>query len=361
MDFEEQLRQLAERISRIRKDIATEEATKTSMVMPFFQTLGYDVFNPLEFIPEYVADVGLKKGEKVDYAIIDENKKPIILVEAKNCGVSLDKYGSQLFRYFSTTPASKVAILTNGIEYRFYMDLEEENKMDTTPFYSFNIFELNNSTIQFLEKYRKTSFNIANIRATASELTYNSQIKQILSQQLVEPDDEFINYFLPQIYDGKRTKKAINQFRDIVKKSFVQFINDKVNERINNALNSSDSPQQNDLVQVDNKPQAEVKETGKIPTDEEVEGFLYLQKMLESKLKGHLLTYKCTSNYFAIGIDDNYNKWVCRFAFGAEKLIFLPLPHNGKPFTKRKIRDIKDIGYYEHHLADILEKYVGKC
>lgn len=95
--------------------------------MPFFSLLGYDVFDPHEFIPEFTADVGIKKGEKVDYAITKDGK-PIILIEAKWCGDNLEKHGSQLFRYFGTTSA-KFGILTNGIIYKFYTDLDESNKM----------------------------------------------------------------------------------------------------------------------------------------------------------------------------------------------------------------------------------------
>ncbi|HBL43185.1 MAG TPA: restriction endonuclease, partial [Planctomycetaceae bacterium] len=79
----------------------TEEATKNAFVMPFISALGYDVFNPLEVIPEFTSDVGIKKGEKVDYAIT-KDEKIIILVECKWSGADLDKvHASQLYRYFS--------------------------------------------------------------------------------------------------------------------------------------------------------------------------------------------------------------------------------------------------------------------
>lgn len=119
----------------VRGNLATEEATKTALIMPFFSLLGYDVFNPMEFIPEFVADVGTKKGEKVDYAIMNEGK-PVILIEAKGVDDDLTKHDAQLFRYFTVTDA-KFAILTNGIVYKFFTDLEEPNKMDEKPFLLF--------------------------------------------------------------------------------------------------------------------------------------------------------------------------------------------------------------------------------
>lgn len=216
MDFIDQLKQFSTRIEKMKDNIQTEEATKTSMIMPFFQMLGYDVFNPLEFVPEYTADVGIKKGEKVDYSIMDENQNPLILIEAKWCGENLDKHASQLFRYFSTTPA-KFGILTNGIIYRFYTDLEEPNKMDERPFLEINLLDIKESIVPELKKFQKTTFDLDTIMTTASELKYNNQIKQLLSKQLISPDDDFITYIATNIYEGRKTQKIIDDFRDIVK------------------------------------------------------------------------------------------------------------------------------------------------
>ncbi|UUF04213.1 type I restriction endonuclease [Xanthomonas hortorum] len=118
MDFIDQLRVLATRISTTRALIQTEEATKNAMVMPLIQILGYNVFDPLEVTPEIVADVGIKKGEKVDYAILRDGK-PIILFECKKAGAELNiNHASQLFRYFHVT-AARFGVLTNGLVYRF--------------------------------------------------------------------------------------------------------------------------------------------------------------------------------------------------------------------------------------------------
>lgn len=150
MEFNDVIKQFSERILSLKDTITTEESTKMSLVVPLFQLLGYDVFNPNEFCPEYIADVGIKKGEKVDYAIL-ENGQPNILVECKSCSEQLDKHSSQLFRYFGTSPA-KFGILTNGIIYRFYTDLEESNKMDLVPFLEIDMTNLKDSSINELKK-----------------------------------------------------------------------------------------------------------------------------------------------------------------------------------------------------------------
>ena len=175
MGFNEDLKQLAERVVSLRESISTEEATKMSMILPFFQLLGYDVFNPSEFCPEYTADIGVKKGEKVDYAILIDNT-PQILIECKWCGESLSKHGSQLFRYFGTSQA-KFGILTNGLTYQFLTDLDEVNKMDLTPFLEIHLDNLKDAQINELKKFSKEIFDKDSIFSTASDLKYSSLIK----------------------------------------------------------------------------------------------------------------------------------------------------------------------------------------
>ena len=168
MDFIDEIKQFSKRVDGLKDNLTTEEATKTSLIMPFFALLGYDVFNPDEFVPEYTADVGIKKGEKVDYAILN-NGEPVILIEAKWVKEELQKHDSQLFRYFGTSKA-KFAILTNGITYRFYTDLEETNKMDEKPFLEINMLDIKEAQVAELKKFKKSAFSIDEIFNTASQL-----------------------------------------------------------------------------------------------------------------------------------------------------------------------------------------------
>lgn len=154
MDFIDELKQLSARVVKLKDTLDTEEGTKMSLILPFFQILGYDVFNPDEFMPEYTADVGIKKGEKVDYAIMKDGK-PLILIECKSVSEELSKHASQLFRYFGTSEA-KFGILTNGVIYKFFTDLDETNKMDLTPFMEFNVLDIKKNTIKELKKISKS-------------------------------------------------------------------------------------------------------------------------------------------------------------------------------------------------------------
>lgn len=185
--FSEQLKNIGKRVEQLKPSIGTEEATKTSLIMPFFQILGFDIFNPIEFVPEFTADVGIKKGEKVDYAIVLD-EKPAILIEAKSINENLSNHDSQLFRYFGTT-TSKFGILTNGEEYRFYTDLEEQNKMDTLPFLTVNITDIKGNQFSEIAKFHKDNFDIDKITSSASELKYLGSLKEFLAKQFDNPDE----------------------------------------------------------------------------------------------------------------------------------------------------------------------------
>ena len=216
MDFKDSIKQLSERVIKLKDKILTEEATKNALIMPFIQCLGFDIFDPTEVIPEFVADIGIKKGEKVDYAIM-KNELPIILIECKWWGENLDLHSTQLFRYFAVSKA-RFGLLTNGLIYRFYTDLVEPNKMDEKPFLEFDIRDIKETLIEELKKFHKSYFDIDLIVTTASELKYSNEIKSIILNELKSPTDNFVKFFINQIYFGRATEKVVSQFAEIVKK-----------------------------------------------------------------------------------------------------------------------------------------------
>ena len=203
MDFIEEIQTLATRIEKMSRPPRSEEATKTALVMPFISLLGYDIFNPNEVIPEFTADIGHKKGEKVDYAISMEDKA-IILIECKTYGTDLaTEHISQLLRYFSTQSSVRFGILTNGVQYRFFSDLDEPNKMDEKPFFEFNLLSFNEAQVQELKRFTKSSFNLEDIISAAGELKYTREVKRIMAEQIINPSEDFIRLFASQIYPGR--------------------------------------------------------------------------------------------------------------------------------------------------------------
>ena len=356
MDFIDELRQFSKRVESLKDKILTEEATKTSIIMPFFALLGYDVFDPHEFLPEFTADVGIKKGEKVDYAIIKDGK-PVILIEAKWCGENLDKHGSQLFRYFGTTPA-KFGILTNGITYKFYTDLDESNKMDLKPFLEINILDIKDTYVNELKKFHRDSFDIETIFNTASELKYTNEIIKFMSQQLKQPSDDFIRYILGEVYSGVRTQSIIEKFRDIVKRSLNQFVNELMNDKITSALkNTSEIQDEVAATEVKALDPSQSPSVSKIvTTQDEQEAFFIIRHILSEIVPREKITYKDTESYFGVLYENNSWKWICRIKLDGSKK-YLLLPDGDKGQVKYPIDSLDDINTYKQSLLDIVKKY----
>lgn len=336
--FEEKLESFIARIETMKDSISTEEATKTSLIMPFFSMLGYDIFNPTEFVPEFTADVGIKKGEKVDYAILS-NGEPTILIEAKCVTEKLEKHDSQLFRYFGTTKA-KFAILTNGIIYNFYTDLDEPNKMDSVPFLSVNLLDIKESDISELKKFDKNVFDVTNIVNTASDLKYCGMIKQFFKSEFSAPSDDFTKLVLSSgIYDGRFTQAVVDRFKPIIKKSFTQYINDLVNEKIKNALNIEDTAAAETEPIVDD---ANAEETNGINTTvDELQAYYIVKSILCNIVDMNRITYKDTVNYFSVLIDGKVTRWVCRIYLKENtKYVIIPKENENIKYSLDGIDDL---------------------
>lgn len=340
--FEEKIKNHIERVKSLKDKINTEEATKTSLIMPLFQILGYDVFNPTEFIPEFVADVGVKKGEKVDYAIV-LNDEPTILIEAKSVSEKLEKHDSQLFRYFSTTKA-KFAILTNGIYYRFYTDLDEPNKMDKAPFLEINLLDITDNGIAELNKFSKDKFDVENIFSTASDLKHSNAVKKILKDEFANPSDDLVRLLLSHgVYDGRCTQGIVDKFKPIIKKSISSYINELVNDKIKNALNIDNDKQNEDSNQIENNqdPDQNTADSRIVTTEEELSAYYIVKAILSSKISPERITYKDTVRYFNVLLDGKVTKWICRVVI-TEKVRYLIIPR-GSETEKYNINTVDNI------------------
>ncbi len=349
MEFDEKLNQFVSRIKKIKDSISTEEATKTSLIMPFFSLLGYDVFNPNEFTPEYIADVGIKKGEKVDYAIT-LNNQVTILIEAKSINENLSKHDSQLFRYFSTTSA-RIGILTNGIIYKFYTDLEEVNKMDSTPFLEINLLDMKENDISELKKFCKDNFDINIIINNASNLKYASSIEKILLEEFTNPSDEFVKLILNKgVYEGIKTQNVIDKYKPILKKSINHYINSLINQRLQKAINNSSNESGDDLTQ-------ELHEESIKTTTEELESYYIVKSILSEYTNPNNLYYKDTFSYFGILYENKVTKWICR-VYLKENVRFIIIPNENKEEIRYEIDSVTDIYKFKDKLISRLKVFL---
>lgn len=354
MDFSDRINQLADRVLKLKAQLLTEEATKNALIMPFIQTLGYDVFNPMEVIPEFTADVGTKRGEKVDYAIM-EGDKIIILIECKGINDKLANHDTQLIRYFHSCEA-KFAILTNGQLFKFYTDLEEQNKLDEKPFFELDLLNIKEQQIAELKKFHKSNFDIEKIISTASKLKYANAIKSILNVELESPSEAFVKFFIPQVYSGKATAKVVEQFTEIVKKSVNQWLSDKISHRLKSALEKeaqSDKEEANKIIEeTDDYTKKKNIET----TEEEIEGFLIIRGILRQKVDISRVFQRDTQSYFGIILDDNNRKPICRLHLNGGKK-FLELFDKDKNSAKHEIQSLDDLYNYSDLLLKTIDYY----
>lgn len=344
MDLIDKLKNISESIPKQIDHIETEEATKNAFVMPFLNVLGYNVFDPTEVVPEFTADVGTKKGEKVDYAIMREGN-PTILIECKPCINDLDKeYASQLYRYFSVTPA-RFGVLTNGIIYKFFTDIEEPNKMDVKPFLEIDMSEVRDVHVKELKKFTKSAFDLDDILTTASELKYTGEMKKIIAREMTDPSEEFVKFFAKKVYSGPITEKVRLKFTGITKTAMNQFIKDQVSSRLTSALKASNEEKKEE----EEAPEIFIEDKNKIiTTEEEWEGYYIVKAILHEVVDVDRVVIKDTLSYCAINLD-NTKKPICRLRFNTRQK-YLGLIGENKKEEKISIENVKDIYNYSARL-----------
>lgn len=358
MDFIDRIRALAAQIPDRLQHIQTEEATKIAFVQPFIRALGYDVNDPTEVVPELTADVAGKKGEKVDYAIFKDGK-PIILIECKWSGASLNKVdASQLERYFMVTEA-RLGVLTNGLVYRFYSDLEKPNLMDKRPFLELNLLDIQEPMVEELKKFSKDSFDINDILSTASELKYTKEIKRILAEQLTDPSDDFVRFFARQVYSGVMTQSVREQFGEVTKRAFHQLIADRISDRLQSAaLAEETTTHSRDDASEEREPSIAEPERDEdsrvVTTPEEIEGYYIVKSILREVIDVNRVTMRDRLNYCGILLDNNQRKPICRLHFDRPKK-YLGVFDEHKRESRIYIERLDDI--YSH--ADRLKVTVG--
>lgn len=359
MDLIDRLRELSARIPKLLEHLGTEEATKNALVMPFINALGYNVFDPTEVNPELTADVGTKKGEKVDYAILRDGK-PIILFECKAAGTNLDKEcASQLYRYFSVT-AARFGVLTDGVNYRFFSDLEEPNKMDSRPFFEFSMLDVTDETAAELKKFAKESFDLDVILSTASELKYTKGIKRILAEEWANPSEEFVRLLTKRVFSGLFTQSVRDQFTQITRRALCEFISEQVHDRLKNALEVGKLPASPALSGNGGAEPFKDCEEEFVTSPEELEGYYAVKAILRDVVAPDRIFIRDRKTYCGILLDDNNRKPICRLWFnGSQK--YLGLFDENKAETRQAIGGVNEIFKFAEELKRTVRQYDGNA
>ncbi|MFD5213916.1 type I restriction endonuclease [Microbacterium sp. NPDC058345] len=359
MEFSERLESLAVKVRNQATAIGTEEATKNAFVMPFISTiLGYDVFDPLEVVPEFTADVGTKKGEKIDYAIMRDGEVQILIECKPSMGSLKIEHASQLFRYFAVTNA-RIAVLTNGVVWHFYTDLDAPNRMDAKPFLILDLLDIDETLIAEIQKLSKDSFDLDSIISAAEELKYIGALKREIAGQFREPTDEWIKFFTSRVYDGAFTQRVRQQFTGLVGKAAHQFLNERVNDRLKAALGVSGASQIAEVPPTTSSEVAEAdldRDTEIETTLEELEGYQIVKAIACGEVKPQRVTQRDAKSYFAVLLDDNNRKPIARLHFNGKQK-YLGLLDEEKSETRHTIGDLDEIYVHAEAIRDAVRRY----
>lgn len=363
MDFKDSIFQLAERVSSLKDSILTEEATKNAFIMPFIQMLGYDVFNPLEVVPEMDCDIAKKKGEKIDYAIMKDGS-PIMLIECKHWKQDLNLHDNQLKRYYVASKA-KFGVLTNGVIYRFYADLIKENIMDDVPFLEINLEKIRETQIEELKKFCKENFDLDNILSSANELKYMSEVKKVIRSEFEEPSVELVKLLTKRVYEGIVTQKVLDQFTDIVMRALKSHINDVMSEKLGIAIKATEAagaPVQTTTPVIEQKEEEVTKEDDKASkintTIEELEGYYIVKSIVCEVIASERVTYRDSQSYFAVFADDNNRKPICRLHFNNPNNKRIGFVDENRNEQMECIDKLDDIYNFKKQLIEAAKRYV---
>lgn len=359
LTFEKQIKEFASSIPEKKSAIHTEETTKIALILPFLRLLGYDTTNPLTFRAEYTADIGIKQGEKVDFAMLSDNHVEM-LIECKSIDTKLeDKHLSQLLRYFSVTEA-KLGILTNGLVYQFYTDSLDNNQMDRTPFFVFDLENYNKKDISRLEKYTFENFDVNKVTKNAQELKYNVGVKNVLEKEFETPSDEFIKAIAKQVYDGQLYQRKKELFAKIITNKIKEIIDEKVNTRLETAIANNQSESNQEEVIIDDVVELQT-------SPEEWEGYYTVKSICAELVDPDRIAIRDRKDYCNVLLDNNQYYPIVRLHFNNKKNLKVEFFDSFKTYNKGtkkgnmvSIDSIKELYNYKQKIQVAVHNYLEK-
>ena len=354
-ELKEAIVKLSDRVNAHRGNICSEEATKNAFIMPFIQLMGYDVFDPCQVMPEYVADVGIKKGEKVDYAILKDGKA-VMLIECKSCNTTLNiQNESQLFRYFHVSDA-EFAILTNGIDYKFYTDLDQPNKMDEKPFLEFSILHPDQINYSVLAKIARKGFDASGIRQSAAHYKLVTSIRGVIEEELKQPSYDFVKLVFRKISPSGAmfTDKAKNTITPLVNSILDDTINNIVKSKLKNATELSQNESEQIAAEIEPR-----QDDGVVTTDAELHAYSIVKAILHGITDINRLVFRDFKSYSVVYLQRKKGKaldTVCRFHFNNPQNLRVGV-FDGKEEERIAINSPDDIFGFSQRIINTVEKY----
>ena len=291
---------------------ATEETTKQALILPMLDILGFSPFDPTKVKAEYSADLnGIKAGERVDYALFVDGS-PVMFIEAKACKERLSNHASQLARYFNATPEVKISAITNGIEWRFFTDLNTNNIMDSSPFFAVNLTSLNDADAEKLANFRADQFQLDRIKTFAEERLYVESFTAVINKFLREPDYEFIKFVAARAnLTPKLTAKFLETMAPIVRQAVAAAISGMVVSGL--SVPAPQAQQQPEITDNNDGDWINPDNEKIVTTPEERKLAEIVKEILDGKTDKDDIVWKDTESYFTLLYQGKVNRWLLRY------------------------------------------------
>ena len=311
VDLKDKIGEFVKRVRELHEHVrGNEQATKMSLIVPLFNLLDYDFFDPRECKPEYKVDFGRDRSVKpIDWAVFI-NGKISFFVEAKEVGKQLRSYSEQLGDYFAKEPLVNLGVLTNGVTWRFYTDTSHAHIMDKEPFLVWNVLEDENPPLEFLTVLQKGEFNPQLIKTFAKRTVDQNLLIQQLDR-LFEPSNEVIRLAVQNIESRKLTENVLNEWRPILKNAISTWIRERM-------LDMVITRQDPVVVEKQSRTQAVV------TTQEEIDTYNYVQSVLG---EARPVEYTDCASYFKIHLPGKPRTVLFRIKLdGRKPKILSPVP-----------------------------------
>ena len=227
--------------------------------------------------------------------------------------------------------------------------------MDLVPFWELNLLQLSDIQLHELKKFCKIDFDSENIFSTAEELKYSNLIKQVLSNELSEPSEEFVRFLLTEIYDGAKTQKIIEKFNPIVKRAFTGFVNDIVNKKISSALNANEDVAATKVEEPASGAESSSHQSKIVTTEEEIEAYYIIKGLLAGVVQIDDIVHRDTESYFGILYQNNNRKPICRINLDKKKKQIM-IPDVNKKFERFYIDSLNDLYLYKEKLIEVVSR-----
>ncbi|MGL4368004.1 MAG: type I restriction enzyme HsdR N-terminal domain-containing protein [Brevinemataceae bacterium] len=287
-----------------------------ALVNPFIVSLGYDVSNPTECRREFDADPRLKKGDKVDIALI-QDEKPIIFIECKKVGENLKNHRGQLNSYSLAIPEVNYGIITDGITYHFYKKCDtQKGHIGEKPFLEFDLTKrLSSSQLNTLWKFHRSEFDHEELSKSIENLETENSIKKFMSSLLTEEissDSDFINVLIKETPYKSRRGDNKKLFASIASKVIKSWVEDMVKDRINELASKHEEEQENTLSSIQDN-------SGIITTEEEIQAYHIIKAICMEKITADKINFQDYIGFFSIYFNGKKTKNICKLYLNENK------------------------------------------